>query len=138
MPFVARMERSAMRDFESNPGFRFASSGLQPDPILKPQARDVADLSQRGGKFCLRIIADALLEGREDGFGGRVPPHAHDEGKAKFLRIGGIGAREAREVPIAQLVEPQPALFGLGVGGHRAGAMTDRKRTRLTSSYRAS
>src|SRR3954449_13199369 len=90
------------------------------DPVLKPQSRDVADLGQCRGEFRLGIVADPLLEGREDRFRGFVPPHADNERKSEFLRMGRVGALEPGEIGIAQPVETEPALFGLRFSCHRA------------------
>ena len=82
----------------------------------------MADLGQCGRELRVRIVADALLERREDRFRRFVQPHAHDEREPEFPRIGGIGAFEAREVRVAQPVKPEAALFGFGVRRHRARA----------------
>src|SRR5438552_19052577 len=47
---------------------------------------------------------------------------ADDEWEAEFPCVGGVCPLETREFLIAEAIEPEPALFGLGIRGHRAGA----------------
>src|SRR4029079_11951721 len=51
------------------------------ETVAEPQPRDVSDLGQRSGEFRVRIVADTLLERREDRLRRLVQPNAHNERK---------------------------------------------------------
>ena len=50
-----------------------------------------------------------------------VPAHANDEGKAEFVAVGLVEAREGRELVCAQAVEAETSLFRLGGVGEIGG-----------------
>src|SRR5436305_9428519 len=90
------------------------------DPVLKPQSRDVSDLGQCRGEFCLGIVADPPLERREDRFRGLVQADAGNERKSEFFRISRVGALKPSEIGVAQPIEAKPALFACRICRHRS------------------
>ena len=80
----------------------------------------MADLLERRGPLCLGAVAQPALEIVQDRI-ARVPAHADDEGETEALAIGGIQPLEARELRVAQAVEPEAALLPARLRGHGAG-----------------
>jgi hypothetical protein len=80
----------------------------------------VPDLLERRRSLRLEAVGQPALEIVQDRV-ARVPAHADDEGKAEALAIGRVQPLEARELCLAQPVEPEAALLPARLRGHGAG-----------------